>query len=209
MGQATTKHVPTVEVYFDLSSPWNYLGFESMLRLAARIEMNLVWKPMLLGAVFNAVNRGVYEIRREANPRKESYLRKDLADWSAFMGIPIGFPPTVFPVNSAAAMRGALVAADEGRFVPYVRSVAEAYWKHDLDISSLTLLGGIASLVEIDRDRFLAAVRSDAVKARLRNNTEELMQRGGFGGPTIFVDETDMYFGNDRIMLIERKLLGS
>ena len=28
------------------------------------------------------------------------------------------------------------------------------------------------------------------------------MARGGFGSPTIFVDKTDMYFGNDRLPLI-------
>ncbi len=32
------------------------------------------------------------------------------------------------------------------------------------------------------------------------------MARGGFGSPTIFVDKTDMYFGNDRMPLIREAL---
>jgi 2-hydroxychromene-2-carboxylate isomerase len=44
------------------------------------------------------------------------------------------------------------------------------------------------------------------VKEKLISNTQELMDRGGFGSPTFFIDETDMYFGNDRIQLIEEKL---
>ena len=32
-------------------------------------------------------------------------------------------------------------------------------------------------------------------------------ERGGFGSPTIFVDKTDMYFGNDRLPLIREAIL--
>ena len=52
----------------------------------------------------------------------------------------------------------------------------------------------------------LAAAQTDAVKARLRANTEEVIARGGYGSPTIFVDGTDMYFGNDQLPLIEAAL---
>ena len=46
----------------------------------------------------------------------------------------------------------------------------------------------------------------DWTKARLRENTDELNARGGFGSPTIFVDGDDMYFGNDRLPLVAEAL---
>ncbi len=51
-----------------------------------------------------------------------------------------------------------------------------------------------------------ATLESPDVKGRLRANTEELVARGGFGSPTMFVDGDGMYFGNDRIPLVEAAL---
>jgi 2-hydroxychromene-2-carboxylate isomerase len=48
-----------------------------------------------------------------------------------------------------------------------------------------------------------AESQTDAVKARLRANTDEVIARGGYGSPTIFVDTTKMYFGNDQLPLVE------
>ena len=33
-----------------------------------------------------------------------------------------------------------------------------------------------------------------------------LFARGGYGSPTIFVDGSDMYFGNDQLPLVEAAL---
>jgi 2-hydroxychromene-2-carboxylate isomerase len=52
----------------------------------------------------------------------------------------------------------------------------------------------------------IAASVRDEVKARLRGNTDELIARGGYGSPTIFVDGQDMYFGNDQLPLVEAAL---
>ena len=58
---------------------------------------------------------------------------------------------------------------------------------------------------EISKE-FLDFIDTPEAKQRLIQNTQELMDRGGFGSPTLFIDNTDMFFGNDRIQLIERVL---
>ena len=68
------------------------------------------------------------------------------------------------------------------------------------------MLAGIVREVGLDEDGFFAKIRDDAYKARLRANTDELIERGGFGSPTMFVDGDDMYFGNDRIPLVAFRL---
>ena len=40
----------------------------------------------------------------------------------------------------------------------------------------------------------------------LRSNTDELIARGGYGSPTLFINDDDMYFGNDRLPLVEHRL---
>ena len=54
--------------------------------------------------------------------------------------------------------------------------------------------------------RIAAAAGSEAVKARLRVNTDEVIARGGYGSPTIFVDKNDMYFGNDQLPLVRQRI---
>ena len=195
-----------LELFFDCSSPWTYLAFSRIEALSEETGAELVWRPILVGGVFNAVNASVYEQRAHPVPVKLRYYAKDLQDWARHVGIRIGSPP-VFPVNSVRAMRGCFVALDEGILPRYARAVFEAYWGDLADISQPAVLGAIAQRVGLDSEGFFARIEEPAVKQRLRDTTDELMARGGFGSPTMFVDGDDMYFGNDRLELVRRALL--
>ena len=90
--------------------------------------------------------------------------------------------------------------------VPFARAVFEAYWGDDKDISQDEVLTEICKSVGVDPVKFFAGIGEQAIKDQLKANTDEVMARGGFGSPTIFVDKTDMYFGNDRMPLIREAL---
>jgi len=195
-----------IEFFFDCSSPWTYLAFHNIGPLAAELGAEIAWKPILVGGIFNSVNPSVYASRENPVPAKAAYLRKDLADWARAAGLRIVFPPKVFPVNSVKAMRGCLVAAEDGRLVEFARAVFEAYWGRDEDISEDAVLARACEQAGLDPRRFFAAVGEPEIKDRLRRNTDELIRRGGFGSPTIFVDGSDMYFGNDRLVLVREAL---
>jgi 2-hydroxychromene-2-carboxylate isomerase len=190
-----------LDFYFDCSSPWTYLAFHAVQPLAAELGAEIAWKPILVGGVFNTVNDTVYASRSNPNPRKQAYMLKDLADWARLYGLRIVFPPSVFPVNSVRCMRGAFVALDEGKLVPYATAAFEAYWSDDLDIAREDVLADIAEKAGLERQRFFAAIESEECKKRLRANTDELISRGGFGSPTFFVGNS-MFFGNDRLPLV-------
>jgi len=194
-----------LEFFFDCSSPWTYLAFERALTLFDDTEVELVWRPILVGGVFNAVNPGVYETRAAPVPQKLAYQQKDLQDWARFAGLSIGQPP-VFPVNSVKAMRGAFFALEQGMLVPYARAVFGRYWGELADISLDDELRAIATKTGLDPDAYFAAIKTQDYKDRLRETTDELMRRGGFGSPTMFLDGDDMYFGNDRLELINARL---
>lgn len=197
----------TIEFYFDCSSPWTYLAFESIQPLAARPDVDVVWKPILVGGVFNSVNPSVYQNRERPVPAKARYYQKDLQDWARHVGVRIGQPP-VFPVNSVKVMRGALVAIEEGVLVPYARQAFRRYWTELADISQDVEVRGIAEAAGLDPDRLLERIAEPDCKDALRQLTDELIRRGGFGSPTLFLDGDDMYFGNDRLQLIEARLNG-
>ncbi len=195
-----------IEFYFDCSSPWTWLAFEQALKLFPDDLATIEWKPILVGGVFNAVNPSVYAARENPVPAKVAYARKDLQDWARHVGIEIGQPP-VFPVNSVKAMRGAFVALEHGLLVPYARRVFKRYWTDLADISQDAVLGAIVEETGLERADFFARIGQQAYKDRLRETTEELVARGGFGSPTLFLDGDDMYFGNDRLVLLQQRLL--
>jgi 2-hydroxychromene-2-carboxylate isomerase len=105
-------------------------------------------------------------------------------------------------------MRGALVAQDAGVLTPYARATFESYWGEGRDISQDDVLADVAARAGLSRDAFFAAIAQALVKDRLRANTDELIARGGFGSPTMFVNGTDMFFGNDRLVLVRAALAG-
>jgi 2-hydroxychromene-2-carboxylate isomerase len=193
-----------LEFFYDCSSPWTYLAFTRIEDVAGRHNADLIWRPILVGGVFNAVNPSVYESRERPVKVKARYYAKDLQDWARFYGLKIG-QPTVFPVNSVKAMRGAFVADEHGKISPYSRRVFEAYWGDDRDVSKDDVLRDIVRAVNLGEEEFFGKIAAQEYKDKLKHNTDELIERGGFGSPSIFVDG-DMYFGNDRLILVEHAL---
>ena len=197
-----------LEFFFDCSSPWTYLAFHKVEALCGETGAQLVWKPILVGGVFNQVNKSVYEQRAQPVPAKAAYHGKDLADWARLYGLRIGLPP-VFPVNSVKAMRGCLVAQDEARLPAFARSCFEIYWGENRDLAQDEVMEEVAKRAGLDPAGLLERIATPEVKHRLRANTAELIERGGFGSPTFFVDSDDMYFGNDRLELVRAALARS
>lgn len=196
----------TIEFFFDCSSPWTYLAFENLQPLAAELGAAIDWRPILVGGVFNAVNPSVYASRAQPVPAKARYMLKDLQDWARVAGLKIKMPPSVFPVNSVKAMRACLVLAPEGALTPFARAVFQSYWSDDEDISQDSVLTAVCAQVGKDGADVLARAAAPEIKAALKANTDELIARGGFGSPTLFVNGTDMYFGNDRLELVRAAL---
>ncbi len=194
-----------LEFFFDCSSPWTYLAFTRVFAVVERTRATLIWRPILVGGVFNAVNQGVYERRANPEPRKAAYYEKDLQDWARLAGVRIGKPP-VFPVRAVAAMRCVIAADEQGRLVEFARATFESYWGRLEDISQSGVLMQVARTAGLDPGKLLARAEEAPVKERLRANTDELIARGGFGSPTMFVNGDDMYFGNDRLPLVEAAL---
>ena len=196
-----------IEFFFDCSSPWTYLGFHNIQPLAAEPGEEIRWRPFMVGGVFNTVNPSVYESRATPVPAKARYMLKDLGDWARLAGLKIKMPPSVFPVNSVKVMRGCLALEPQGKLVAFASAAFEAYWSRDLDISQDAVVAGLCEQVGVDPAALLVAIAEPAIKDALRANTDELIARGGFGSPTIFVDGDDMFFGNDRLELVRAAVL--
>ena len=117
-----------IECFFDCSSPWTYFAFHNLLLMQKELGIDVAWRPILVGGVFNAVNPSVHNSREKPVPAKVAYNKKDQQDWARHLGIRMHYRPTVFPVNSVRAMRGCILLEPEGKLVPFALATFEAYW---------------------------------------------------------------------------------
>jgi 2-hydroxychromene-2-carboxylate isomerase len=192
----------TIEFFFDYSSPWTYLAYDRIEEFCEKNKAELIWKPFLVGGVFNKVNPSVYQRRENPIPPKDNYYRKDMHDWAQMQGIDL-IKPSIFPLNSVKALRGAFVAIDEGKISAYSAGCFKAYWSNDQDISQEDILRPIAEVAGMDGEAFMAKITEEPIKRRLFETTDEIITREGFGSPTFFLDKDDMYFGNDRLEVMQ------
>ena len=195
-----------VEFFFDCSSPWTYLAFHRFQSIIKEVNVDIYWKPILVGGVFNKVNQDVYNNRLNPNPLKFKYSRKDLQDWANYYKISINWPK-IFPLNAVSVMRAVIVSETFDKLIPFSLLCFENYWSKGIDISDLNILSELAESIDIDKEIFQEEIKKQNTKDLLRGNTDELINRGGFGSPTIFINGDDMYFGNDRMELVRKKII--
>ena len=196
-----------IEFFYDLSSPWTYIAFHNLEGVIARTGASARLRPILVGGVFNAVNPSVYAAREAADNPKFKHSWRVMKDWTSLAGIEINFPSAFHPAKSINAMRMACTLEDDqDALVQFTRAAFESYFGAEENLDDADVLAAVADSIGLDGATLKAASQSDEVKTRLRSNTEEVIARGGYGSPSIFVDGTDMYFGNDQLPLVEAAL---
>jgi 2-hydroxychromene-2-carboxylate isomerase len=196
-----------LEFFYDLSSPWTYLAFTNLFAVIERTGECATLRPILVGGVFNAVNPAVYAAREKSDNRRLKHSWKVLKDWAALTGVEMNFPSQYHPAKSVNAMRMACVLADDmPALTAFTKAAFESYFGAQENLDDPDVLIAIANRAGLDGEAIRAASQTDEIKVRLRANTEELIMRGGYGSPTMFVDKTDMYFGNDQLPLVEAAL---
>jgi len=110
--------------------------------------------------------------------------------------------------DTSLALRGALVAKDEGRFAEYHHPMYQARWADPRDVSDPDTVRQFLSSAGLDGEAALARAESNELTDRLASDTQEAIERGVFGVPTIFVDD-EMFWGNDRFELVRHYLIST
>jgi 2-hydroxychromene-2-carboxylate isomerase len=197
-----------VEFFFDLSSPWTCLAFHNLPGVLERTGATATYRPILVGGVFNAVNPAVYAAREQADNRRLRHSWKVLKDWARLAGVPMSFPSQWHPAKSIAAMRFCCaIEDDQTALVRFAGGAFASYFDRQENLDDPAVLAAVADAEGLDGAALSTAASTDPVKARLRANTDELIARGGYGSPSLFVDGDDMYFGNDQLPLVEAALM--
>lgn len=186
-----------VEFFFDVGSPASYLAWTQLESMAQRTNAKIIWRPMLLGAVFQATGNA----SPAAVPAKGAYMPKDLKRFSNIYEVPFNFNP-FFPLNTMHLMRGATAYLEEPEFQTYLVAIFNALWSEQLNMESPEVVAEVLTKAGIDVTDFMARISETEVKERLKDTTEEAVARGVFGAPSFFVNG-EMFFGQDRLSFVE------
>lgn len=196
-----------LEFFFDLSSPWTRIAFHNVQPILEETGSTVTWRPFLVGGVFNAVNKSVYEGRADPDNPKIRHSNKWLKDWAQLAGLPMNFPSEHHPVRSVHAMRFCCVLEErQDDLFRFASAAFDAYFREERNLDDPDVLIEIAASCGFDGDDLARQAGSDLIKLKLRQNTQEVIDRGGFGSPMLFVNGTDIYFGNDQLPLVRRAL---
>jgi 2-hydroxychromene-2-carboxylate isomerase len=191
----------TVEFYFDFGSPTAYLAYRRLLQFNAAYDLNIDYRPMLLGGVFKATGNS----SPVTVPAKGNYMMEhDLPRFAERYGVVLHFNPH-FPINTLTLMRGAIAAHRLDCFERYVDVVYRAVWAEGQNMGERDIVLQALANADLDADAILAKADEDEVKESLVANTDAAVVRGVFGAPTMFF-EGEMYFGQDRLDFIEAAL---
>jgi 2-hydroxychromene-2-carboxylate isomerase len=210
MPRCRSAAMPEIEFFFDLSSPWTRLAFHNIQPVAAEAGASLRWRPFLVGGVFNAVNPSVYAAREQADNPKLRLAWVWLKQWAELAGVPMNFPSAHHPLKSVAAMRlCCALEDDQPALFAFADHAFTAYFRDERNLDDPAVLAAVAGEAGLDGAALVEASTAPAIKDRLRANTQEVIDRGGFGSPTIFVGGTRMYFGNDQLPLVRHALLAA
>ena len=183
-----------IDFYFDVVSPYSYVASKLIEDLAQRNNADLLWKPFLLGGVFRAVGTSDTP---GLMPAKKPYLLKDLQRLSRHYEIPLKMPAD-FPVRTVLAMRALSGLSSEN--IPQAAQILfNAYWSENLDIADPEIVTTLIGQEAVEH------AREQKVKDGLFQTTQEAVERGAFGAPTFFVND-EMFFGHDRLFLLENYL---
>jgi 2-hydroxychromene-2-carboxylate isomerase len=191
-----------VEFFFDVGSPTTYLAWTQLPGLCAQAGAELVYRPMLLGGVFQATGNA-----SPANvPAKARYMDTDMARHARRYGVPLASNP-FFPINTLVLMRGAtgVQLRAPARFDAYLRGVFHAMWVEPQNLNDPATAAKTLAVAGFEPAEVMGWANDAEVKAALRATTEEAVARGVFGAPTMFVG-IEMFFGQDRLDAVREAL---
>ena len=191
-----------IEFYFDLGSPYSFLGFHRIQQIATQHQAEIIWKPMLLGGVFKATGNS----SPMAVPAKARYSIVDLQRWAKLWNIPVQMNP-YFPINTLMLMRliTAVQLYQPDSFQRVLTALFDAMFGHPRNLNDATELMNLALELGFEGAQIQAWLEDEKVKSELKVITQEAIDRGVFGAPSWFVDD-ELYWGVDHLHFVEAAL---
>ena len=182
----------SIDFYFDFISPYSYLGYKKLILLNENNQININYKPILLGGLHNlgGITAPAFNERKMKNMKNDCELiskKKNISfKWN-----------DKFPINSLYLMRG-YISIDPNFKDQYLDICFNSYWKNNKDISVDINLDNILDNCKIDKKKFYTLINDHKIKDKLKYFTDRAFELGVFGAPT-FIVNNKLFWGQDRL----------
>jgi 2-hydroxychromene-2-carboxylate isomerase len=185
-----------IDFWFDFASTYSYPAAMRIAPLAEQADVRVRFRPFLLGPIFKA--QGWTTSPFNLHPAKGRHMWRDLERLCADLSLPFRRPDP-FPQNSLLAARVALAGLDHGWGEAFCRALFHTEFGDGRAIEDAAVIGDVLAGLQVDSASALEAAGSDAIKARLRAQTEEAQRLGLFGAPSFTTADGELFWGNDRL----------
>jgi 2-hydroxychromene-2-carboxylate isomerase len=191
-----------LEFIFDYSSPYAYFGSLRVEPVAARHGLELIWTPIVLGGVFQVLGT---KPLIDLSPARAKYTFEDLRDLADYFQVPYK-PRTAFIVRSVLALRATLQIPQGPERARAAHALFHAAWAQDADLGDAATVTRVLTLAGFDGAQLVEGTQQQSVKDELKRNTDQAIARGVFGTPTFVADGGKMFWGHDRLDVVDRYL---
>ncbi len=200
--------MPTIDYYISLNSPWTYLGSARFAAMAKRHGAKVQVKPTKFGEVF--AQTGGLPLPKRA-PARQAYRLMELRRWRDQSGLPIVIQPKVFPADETMGARLVIAAALAGLDAHRLAGeIGRGIWELEQTPADPAMLAAAANRAGIDATQLRAHSPADSIlDAAWDANTAEAIARGVFGAPSYVFPDGEIFWGQDRLDFVEKKLVAS
>ena len=195
----------TVDYYFAPQSPWTYLGHARFAAMARAAGAAIRVLPVDLGGKVFPISGGLPLPKRA--PQRQAYRLLELKRYSEFLQIPLNPQPKYFPVNGddAACLIIAVDLHDGSEAaMKLTGAVLTACWAQERNIADEKVLAELLAEQGLDAKR-LEQAWSQTARERYEAYTQQAIDAGVFGAPSYVIDG-EIFWGQDRLDFVERKL---
>jgi 2-hydroxychromene-2-carboxylate isomerase len=194
----------TVDYYMTLNSPWTYLGSALLAEIAKRNDAIVNIKPCNFGPIFEQTG-GLPLPQR--SPQRRAYRIIELKRWRDVRGIPVTLEPKYFPCDDTAATRLVIAAKLQGKDAHKLSlELGRALWEREESLADPATVSLAAQRAGLDVAE-LRTSRSDAELDMVHDQfTNEALTAGVFGAPSFVLPSGEIFWGQDRLELLERAL---
>ena len=199
-----------VELIFDFVSPNAYLIWDPLRDMIQRTGAELAITPVFLGGMHKLTGNAPPMIRNKDVKGKVEYDMLEMRRFIEKHGLTKYRLHPKFPFNSISLQRLLVAAEQFGRGVQFIEAMLPKIWEEGVDITDPGALAATVAEIGFDAADMIARIQTDAVKQAVFANTEDAVERGAFGIPTMFVGPeggpAEMFFGKERLGQIEEML---
>ena len=194
-----------IDYYFTLNSPWSYMGGLRLAKMATEHGASVNAKPAQMGAIF--AQTGGLPLPKRA-PARQAYRLVELKRWVAFLNIPFVLEPEFFPHDETEGVRLVLAAVQTGGDgLALATEIGRSLWEMNEDPANPDVQNAAAARAGLDGDVLRAVLSLEDAATIWTKNTEKALAQGVFGAPSYIIDG-EVFWGQDRLDFVERKLAG-